>query len=261
MAERMAAGDDLLEQVGVELGGEAGDEEGALHLVAVQHVQDARRADAPRRRSPPRSATGGGGVGRVQDERHRPPSMSNVNATAQCSPSGQGKWGIALAFPGQSEVNRVRPIRPVRSRSVPQQSEPRRSFERFAIEVCAVPELERSSPGVRRRMPSEERRGPGPTRPCAAAIHEVTAWEADTAKPGRHSDGGGHHLSISGDGRRCWVILYAVRGKQREAGLGAAGKVVDVLPAYQTASSGSYGLPRSALSKYSTPLSNSPRRS
>jgi integrase len=59
----------------------------------------------------------------------------------------------------------------------------------------------------------------------ARAIHKLTAREADTlSKPGRHSDGGGLYLSISGDGRRRWVFLYAVRGKQREAGLGAAGK-------------------------------------
>jgi integrase len=59
----------------------------------------------------------------------------------------------------------------------------------------------------------------------ARAIHKLTARAADTlAKPGRHSDGGGLYLSISGEGRRRWVFLYTWRGKQREAGLGAAGK-------------------------------------
>jgi integrase len=59
----------------------------------------------------------------------------------------------------------------------------------------------------------------------ARAIHKLTARGAETlAKPGRHSDGGGLYLSISGEGRRRWVFLYTWRGKQREAGLGAAGK-------------------------------------
>ncbi len=43
-------------------------------------------------------------------------------------------------------------------------------------------------------------------------------------KPGRHSDGGGLYLSVSGDGRRRWVFLYTWRGKLREAGLGSAAK-------------------------------------
>jgi integrase len=59
----------------------------------------------------------------------------------------------------------------------------------------------------------------------ARAIHKLTARVAETlVKPGRHSDGGGLYLSISGEGRRRWVFLYTWRGKQREAGLGAAGK-------------------------------------
>jgi integrase len=59
----------------------------------------------------------------------------------------------------------------------------------------------------------------------ARAIHKLTARAAETlAKPGRHSDGGGLYLSISGEGRRRWVFLNTWRGRQREAGLGAAGK-------------------------------------
>ena len=59
----------------------------------------------------------------------------------------------------------------------------------------------------------------------ARAIHKLTARAAETiSKPGRHSDGGGLYLSISADGRRRWVFLFTWRGKQREAGLGAAGK-------------------------------------
>jgi integrase len=59
----------------------------------------------------------------------------------------------------------------------------------------------------------------------ARAIQKLTARAADTiTKPGRHSDGGGLYLSISGDGRRRWVFLYTWRSKLREAGLGAASK-------------------------------------
>ena len=59
----------------------------------------------------------------------------------------------------------------------------------------------------------------------ARAIHKLTAKEADSlSRPGRHSDGGGLYMSISDDGRRRWVFLYSLRGRQREAGLGAAGK-------------------------------------
>jgi integrase len=42
--------------------------------------------------------------------------------------------------------------------------------------------------------------------------------------PGRHADGGGLYLSISDEGRRRWVFMYSRKGKQREAGLGSAGK-------------------------------------
>jgi integrase len=59
----------------------------------------------------------------------------------------------------------------------------------------------------------------------ARAMHKLTAREAETlSEPGRHSDGDGLYLSISSEGRRRWVFLYTLRGKQREAGLGAAGK-------------------------------------
>lgn len=59
----------------------------------------------------------------------------------------------------------------------------------------------------------------------ARAIHKLTAREAETiVKPGRHSDGGGLYLFISPDGRRRWTFMYVRGGKQREAGLGSAGK-------------------------------------
>ena len=56
-------------------------------------------------------------------------------------------------------------------------------------------------------------------------LNKLSARAVETAaKPGRHSDGGGLYLSISGEGRRRWVFMYTWRGKQREAGLGSAGK-------------------------------------
>jgi integrase len=56
-------------------------------------------------------------------------------------------------------------------------------------------------------------------------FNRLSARAAETlSKPGRHADGGGLYLSISGEGRRRWVFLYARNGKQREAGLGSAGK-------------------------------------
>ena len=59
----------------------------------------------------------------------------------------------------------------------------------------------------------------------ARTIHKLSAKAAETiSKPGRHSDGGGLYLSISGEGRRRWVFLYTWRGKLREAGLGSASK-------------------------------------
>src|SRR5579871_4515726 len=57
------------------------------------------------------------------------------------------------------------------------------------------------------------------------AIHKLTALEVETrSKPGRHSDGGGLYLLVDGKGRRSWVFMYTSQGRQREAGLGAAGK-------------------------------------
>jgi integrase len=59
----------------------------------------------------------------------------------------------------------------------------------------------------------------------ARAIHKLTTRTVETiSKPGRHSDGGGLYLSISGEERRRWVFMYTWRGKQREAGLGSAAK-------------------------------------
>jgi hypothetical protein len=56
-------------------------------------------------------------------------------------------------------------------------------------------------------------------------INRLSARTVETlSKPGRHADGGGLYLSISGEGRRRWVFMYVRNGKQREAGLGSAAK-------------------------------------
>jgi integrase len=56
-------------------------------------------------------------------------------------------------------------------------------------------------------------------------LNRLTARAAETLKaPGRHADGGNLFLSISRTGARRWVFLYTLNGKQREMGLGGAGK-------------------------------------
>ena len=42
-----------------------------------------------------------------------------------------------------------------------------------------------------------------------------------TAKPGRHSDGDGLQLVVSGTGRKKWVLRYQVAGIRKDKGLGA----------------------------------------
>ena len=55
------------------------------------------------------------------------------------------------------------------------------------------------------------------------SIHRLTAREIATLKTnGRHADGGGLYLSISGNGGRRWVFLYRWHGKPTEIGLGSA---------------------------------------
>ena len=55
------------------------------------------------------------------------------------------------------------------------------------------------------------------------AIHKLTKTRVKYAKDGRHSDGGGLILRISGDGRhRSWAVRYMQDGKRRELGIGSA---------------------------------------
>jgi hypothetical protein len=51
-----------------------------------------------------------------------------------------------------------------------------------------------------------------------------TATQIDALGPGLHGDGGNLYLRVSKDGARSWVFIYRFGGKQREAGLGKAGK-------------------------------------
>src|SRR5690606_7813723 len=53
------------------------------------------------------------------------------------------------------------------------------------------------------------------------AKHLLTAVQVRTLdKPGRHADGGGLYLVIDRYGKR-WALLFQMRGKRREMGLGA----------------------------------------
>ena len=59
----------------------------------------------------------------------------------------------------------------------------------------------------------------------AREINKLSARTVETLKQaGRHSDGGNLYLSISDNGGRRWVFMYRFGGKQREMGLGSAGK-------------------------------------
>ena len=61
----------------------------------------------------------------------------------------------------------------------------------------------------------------------ARSLNRLSAKKVEKlAKPGRHADGGGLYLAVSGDGsRRRWVFLYRTAGRLREMGLGSAREV------------------------------------
>lgn len=48
----------------------------------------------------------------------------------------------------------------------------------------------------------------------------LSARKADTAGPGRHSDGRGLFLYVKPSGARSWVLRYQVQGRRRDLGLG-----------------------------------------
>lgn len=54
----------------------------------------------------------------------------------------------------------------------------------------------------------------------ARLTNRLTARGVETAKPGRHLDGGGLYLSVSPGGSRSWVFVYRFGGKRPEMGLG-----------------------------------------
>jgi integrase len=51
---------------------------------------------------------------------------------------------------------------------------------------------------------------------------KLTARKVETAKPGKHSDGGNLYLIVSETGSRKWVLRFTWRGKPKEMGLGSA---------------------------------------
>ncbi len=57
----------------------------------------------------------------------------------------------------------------------------------------------------------------------ARPLNKLTARTVQSIKEaGRHSDGGGLYLNVSVDGRRRWVFMFRLGGRQREMGLGSA---------------------------------------
>ena len=56
-------------------------------------------------------------------------------------------------------------------------------------------------------------------------MSKLTALSVKKAKSGKHGDGGGLYLVVSGTGARKWVLRIQVRGKRRDLGLGSATNV------------------------------------
>ena len=54
------------------------------------------------------------------------------------------------------------------------------------------------------------------------SIRRLSSRTVDTAKPGKHADGGGLYLIVADSGSRKWVFRFMRDGKAREMGLGAA---------------------------------------
>src|SRR3979411_3497109 len=51
---------------------------------------------------------------------------------------------------------------------------------------------------------------------------KLTARKAETARPGKYSDGGNLYLIVSETGARKWVLRFTWRGRAKEMGLGSA---------------------------------------
>jgi integrase len=56
---------------------------------------------------------------------------------------------------------------------------------------------------------------------CGTGDGQLTERGVQTAKAGRHGDGGGLHLVVSGTGRKKWVLRYQVSGVRKDKGLGS----------------------------------------
>jgi integrase len=57
-----------------------------------------------------------------------------------------------------------------------------------------------------------------------ANTNRLTATQVDPLPPGLHADGNGLYLSVKESGARSWMFRYRFAGREREAGLGKAGK-------------------------------------
>ncbi len=66
------------------------------------------------------------------------------------------------------------------------------------------------------------------------ASGKLTARKVETAKPGRHGDGGGLYLIVGPNGSRRWAYRFTIRGKVSEIGLGGF-PVVSLAEARETA--------------------------
>jgi len=53
------------------------------------------------------------------------------------------------------------------------------------------------------------------------AIHLLSSRKVQTAKPGKHEDGGGLRLVVSKAGAKKWVVRFTINSKRREMGLGS----------------------------------------
>lgn len=69
----------------------------------------------------------------------------------------------------------------------------------------------------------------------ARGLHRLPARNVQTAKPGRHSDGGGLYLVVDSSGARRWAFMFWRDRKPTEIGLGSPIKGVDLAMARERA--------------------------
>jgi hypothetical protein len=53
------------------------------------------------------------------------------------------------------------------------------------------------------------------------AMHKLSARKVESAAAGKHEDGAGLRLVVSGTNAKKWVIRFSLSGKRREMGLGS----------------------------------------